>query len=92
LGSRQQTWLATSDSIESVFGQYNTFTEREPLKDIGKLVLAIPAFIADLTARLVRQALESVRTSDVADWAEQHLGASMLAKRRRVLSTPVAQT
>ena len=87
-----QTWLATSDIIESVFGKYKTFTERGPLKDIGKLVLAIPAFIADLTAPLVRQAMESVRTSDVADWAEQHLGASMLAKRRRALIAPVAQT
>ena len=87
-----QTWLATSDIIESVFGKYKTFTERGPLKDIGKLVLAIPAFIVDLTAPLVRQAMESVRTSDVADWAEQHLGASMLAKRRRALIAPVAQT
>lgn len=87
-----ETWLATSDIIESVFGQYKTFTERGPLKDIGKLVLAIPAFIADLTAPLVRQAMESVRTSDVADWAEQHLGTSMLAKRRRALIAPVAQT
>ena len=87
-----QTWLATSDIIESVFGKYKTFTERGPLKDIGKLVLAIPAFIADLTAPLVRQAMESVRTIDVEAWADQHLGASMLAKRRRALIAPVTQT
>ena len=86
------TWLATSDIIESVFGKYKTFTERGPLKDIGKLVLAIPAFIADLTAPLVRQAMESVRTIDVEAWADQHLGASMLAKRRRALIAPVALT
>jgi hypothetical protein len=87
-----QTWLATSDIIESVFGKYKTFTERGPLKDIGKLVLAIPAFIVDLTAPLVRQAMESVRTIDVEAWADQHLGVSMLAKRRRALISPVAQT
>jgi hypothetical protein len=87
-----RTWLATSDIIESVFGKYKVFTERGPLKDIGKLVLAIPAFIADLTAPLVRQAIESVRTVDVEEWVDKHLGTSMLTKRRRALIAPVPQT
>ena len=82
-------WLASSDIIESVFGKYKCFTTRGPLKEIGKLVLAIPAFIADLTTPLIREAMESVRTVDVAQWVKTHIGASMLARRRRALINPM---
>jgi hypothetical protein len=44
------TWLASSDIIESVFGHYKTFTSRGPLKEVGRLVLLIPAFLSELTA------------------------------------------
>ena len=78
-------WLASSDIIESVFGKYKCFTTRGPLKEIGKLVLAIPAFISDLATPLIREAMESVRTIDVEHWATTHFGASMLARRRHAL-------
>jgi hypothetical protein len=38
------TWLASSDIIESVFGQYKSFAARSPLKEVGRLVLLIPPF------------------------------------------------
>ncbi len=85
-------WLATSDIIESVFGKYKCFTAKGPLKEIGKLVLAIPAFIADLTIPLIREAMESVRTIDVEQWAETHIGTSMLARRRHALIDSVPNT
>jgi hypothetical protein len=85
-------WLATSDIIESVFGKYKCFTAKGPLKEIGKLVLAIPAFIADLTTPLIREAMESVRTIDVEQWAETHIGTSMLARRRHALIDSVPNT
>lgn len=79
------TWLASSDIIESVYGHYKAFTARGPLKEIGKLVLTIPAFLSDLTAPVIREAMESVRTIDVENWVETHIGASMLKRRRRAL-------
>jgi hypothetical protein len=87
-----QTWLASSDIIESVFGKYKTFTSRSPLKEVGRLVLAIPAFITDLTTAVIRDAMESVRTLDVERWVKTHLGDSMLAKRRQAFRGPVADT
>lgn len=83
-----QTWLASSDIIESVFGRYKTFTERGPLKEVGKLVLAIPALLTEWTPALIREALAQVRTLDVERWAKTHLGDSLLAKRRRALVAP----
>jgi hypothetical protein len=79
------TWLGSSDIIESVFGRYKTFTARGPLKEVGRLVLLIPAFLSDLTAPAIREAMASVRTIDVEQWVDTHLGASMLARRRRAL-------
>jgi hypothetical protein len=76
-------WLASSDIIESVFGKYKTFTARGPLKEIGRLVLAIPAFLTDLTSPVIREAMASVRTLDVERWVKTHLGDSMLARRRQ---------
>ncbi len=86
------TWLASSDIIESVFGKYKCFTARGPLKEIGKLVLAIPAFIADLTIPAIREAMESVRTADVDRWVKTHIGTSMLARRRHALIAPTLET
>ena len=76
-------WLVSSDIIESVFGKYKTFTARGPLKEIGRLVLAIPAFLTELTPAVIRDAMTSVRTLDVEQWVKTHLGDSMLAKRRQ---------
>jgi len=78
-------WLASSDIIESIFGHYKSFTARGPLKEIGRLVLLIPAFLSELTAPVIREAMASVRTIDVEQWVDAHLGASMLARRRRAL-------
>jgi hypothetical protein len=79
------TWLASSDIIESVFGHYKAFTARGPLKEIGKLVLTIPALLSELTPTVIREAMASVRSIDVEKWAQTHLGDSMLKRRRRAL-------
>jgi hypothetical protein len=79
------TWLASSDIIESVFGHYKAFTARGPLKEVGRLVLLIPAFLSDLSAPVIREAMAAVRTIDVQQWVDTHLGPSMLARRRRAL-------
>jgi hypothetical protein len=81
------TWLASSDIIESVFGHYKAFTARGPLKEVGRLVLLIPAFLSELTAPVIREAMASVRTIDVQNWADTNLGKSMLARRREALRT-----
>ncbi|MEA1051745.1 hypothetical protein U5801_18330 [Lamprobacter modestohalophilus] len=78
-------WLASSDIIESVFGHYKTFTTRGPLKEVGRLVLMIPAFLTALTPQVIREAMTSVRTLDVEQWVETHLGDSMLKRRRQAL-------
>ena len=78
-------WLASSDIIESVFGDYKAFAARGPLKEVGKLVLLISACLSALTAPLIHEAMTSVRSIDVEQWVQTHLGPSMLARRRQAL-------
>ena len=73
--------LASSDIIESVFGIYKTYTERGPLKEIGKLVLMIPVFVTGVCKERLRKAMETVRTHHVKEWLDDNCGPSMLAKR-----------
>lgn len=80
-----QTWLASSDIIESVFGHYKNLAERAPLKEIGKLILTIPARLTQWSSARIRESLERVRSVDVDHWVKTHLGDSMLARRRRAL-------
>lgn len=79
--STGQTLLASSDCLESLFGKYKTFTEHNPIKEIGKRILLIPALVARVTAEQVHKALETVRNCDVDQWAREVCGKSMLAQR-----------
>ena len=87
-----QTLLASSDVIESLFGKYKLFSQRSPLKEVGKLILTIPLSTVELTTNLVKQALETVRNIDVQQWAQQVFGPSMFAKRRGALNPTSGDT
>lgn len=81
-----QTWLATSDVIESLFGKYKLFSQRSPIKEIGPLILLIPLCTQTLTAELVKTALETIRSIDVKEWLSNTLGTTMYAQRKAALS------
>jgi hypothetical protein len=75
-----QSWLGTSDVIESLFGKYKWFGEKAPYAEVGASVLALPLLTVELTAELVREAMVSVSVQDVRDWVAQNVGPSTLSK------------
>jgi hypothetical protein len=75
-----QSWLGTSDVIESLFGKYKCFLEKSPEGEVGSSVLALPLLTVDLTAELVQEALLTVSAQDVRSWADESLGPSTLSK------------
>jgi hypothetical protein len=75
-----QSWLGTSDVIESLFGKYKSFLEKSPEGEVGASVLALPLLTIDLTAELVHEALLRVSVQDVRSWANDYLGPSNLSK------------
>jgi hypothetical protein len=74
--------LASSDSCESIIGKEKLFSKKSPLQEIGKSILMIPVFLTNITAELVRTAMQSVRTRDLKEWAKNTFGDSAITKRR----------
>ena len=80
------TWVASSDVLESLFGKYKLFSQRSPLKEVGRLILTLPLCTVQLTVPLVKQALETIQGIDVDNWAKHLLGISMFAQRKAVFT------
>src|SRR5438309_3115719 len=75
-----QSWLGTSDVLESLFGKYKSFLEKSPDGEVGASVLALPLLTVDLTAELVHEALLCIGVQDVRSWADDCIGPSDLSK------------
>jgi transposase-like protein len=75
-----QSWLGTSDVIESLFGKYKSFLEKSPDGEVGASVLALPLLTVDLTAELIHEALLTVSVQDVRSWANDSVGPSKQSK------------
>ena len=81
-----QNYLATSDIIESLFGQYKSKVNSYWLKGMSALVLAMPALTGKVDAQIIQQALEKIKIADVQQWFEsQRTTASFLSKRKKAL-------
>jgi hypothetical protein len=79
-------YLGTSDVLESLFGKYKMLVARTPCGEITANVLVIPLLVAQLTADLLKTALESVRKLDVDLWLAKNLGPSPHSMKREVLA------
>jgi hypothetical protein len=84
---QEQARLVSSDIIESVFGQYKQVGHSGCLQELGKIVLLLPLLVTEITAELVLQAMNSVKTSCVDEWANKIFGPSALALRNAAFSS-----
>jgi len=75
-----ESWLGTSDVIESLFGKYKWFGEKAPYAEVGASVLALPVLTVNLTAELIYEAMVSVSVADVRAWVTENIGPSTLSK------------
>lgn len=76
------TFLATSDVIESLFGKYKQFSARSPLKEMSQTLLTICLSTMNLTTELIKDALETISFRAVEDWLTEVFGRSTLSKRK----------
>lgn len=83
----EMPYLATSDIIESVFGNYKATCDKYWLQGISPNILMMPAFVGKLNPEIVSEALLKTRYHQVQNWFDQQrLEKSFLAKRRKALS------
>jgi hypothetical protein len=81
---RGESWLGTSDVIESLFGKYKWLGEKAPYAEVGASVLSLPVLTTELTAGLVHKALATVSVAEVRAWVAEQVGRSTLSKVRAV--------
>jgi hypothetical protein len=77
-----QTLLATSDVLESIFGRYKNISKRCPIKEIRSLILTIPLIPITLTHDFVKKALNTVPCWHLSSWVNNIFGQSMLSQRK----------
>ena len=74
------TFLASSDVIESLFGKYKQFSARCPFKEMGHMLLTICLSTMNLTADVVKNALETISSADVVRVARAKNGSVFARK------------
>lgn len=78
--------IGSSEVLESLIGRYKQVQGHYAHGGVTPLVLGIGAMVAAQTAKTVRAALRTVRTIDVYDWCQKHLGVSLQAERKHALT------
>ena len=81
-----ETLLNTSDVIESLFGKFKALLSRSPLHAITAGVLLLGALTFERTPAVIRQAMETIKSTDVHAWFAANGEPTLLAKRREALS------
>lgn len=80
------SFLATTDVLESIFGKYKEFSSRCPLKELRQMLLTIPLSTMNLTTEIIKQALETIRGDTLERWLNKIFAPSMLSKRKTLFS------
>ena len=78
--------VCTSDILESAFGKYKNYLSNNPMAGVTKLALVIAAFTSSLEEEDIRAAVETTRMKDINTWTEQHIGTTLFAQRKVLLS------
>jgi hypothetical protein len=80
--AKGRIWVGSSEVIESLFGKMKNLEGDQSKGGFTALVLGIVACVGKTDANIVREAMKQVKTSDVALWEKEHVGKSLLAKRK----------
>jgi hypothetical protein len=78
---RGERLLGSSEVLESLFGKYKQLQGIHRQGGMTPQLLSLGAAVGRQTIQTVRRALAAVRTRDVVQWCQQHLGLSLQAQR-----------
>ena len=84
----QERLLGSSEVIESVFGKQKRSERHQAHSGFTGLLLTLSAMVSVTTQEVIQKALETVSTSRVVQWCQQHLGSSLQAQRQKAFRAP----
>ena len=77
--------VGSSECLESLIGKGKRLEGQQSLSGFTKMVLGLAAAVVNPTIHYVSQALNQIKTKDVAIWCREHCGISVQAQRRQAL-------
>ena len=80
-----QTWISSSEIIESLFGKLKCLEQDQSKGGFTSLVLGMAACVGKIDVDVVKRAMVEVRTKDVNEWTRKQIGETILSKRRKSL-------
>jgi hypothetical protein len=83
----QERLLGSSEVIESVFGKQKRIEHYQANSGFTGLLLTLGAMVSETTPEVIHKALETVSTTRVRQWCQQHLGPSIQAQRQQAFRT-----
>ena len=82
-----QTIIGSSDIIESMFGKWKSMAPEDSMAGITDKIFILPLLAVNLTAELIKKALEDTPMQKIEEWHKNTLGKTMYAKRRAILKS-----
>lgn len=76
--------IGSTEVLESIIGKYKRLQGTHSKGGMTAMLLSIGAAIGTTTPSIIHQALEAVRTADVAAWCHKHLGVTLQSQRRLI--------
>ena len=75
----------STEVLESCFGKFKQLEKQHSRGGFTQLLSGFGAMLAAITPVMVRDALQTTRTIDMRAWADEMLGTTLCATRKRVL-------
>jgi len=76
--------IGSTEVLESIIGKYKRLQGTHSKGGMTAMLLGIGTAIGKTTTPIIQQALETVRTADVAAWCQKHLGTTLQSQRRLI--------
>jgi hypothetical protein len=76
-----------SDVIESLFGRFKHLEQQQSGGGFTQLLLALPALVGKKSTEMLKQAMETIRVSDLSLWFKESIRMSVQAKSKFVFNT-----
>jgi hypothetical protein len=91
LTGKKTVWHASSDVIESLFGNYKSRKSSNPLNGVTGYVMILPLLTGVDTKTgkstiCFKRALETVFLKDLKQWKEDNLTENLTVKRRKLFN------
>jgi hypothetical protein len=74
--------IGSSEVLESLIGRYKRLQGTHSQGGVTPLLLGVGAMVMNLTTQTIATALAAIRTCDVLQWCQEHLGITLTAQRR----------